>query len=153
MGMGSEEETHEVVKTPLQTPEQVRVRRLGDISNCPVGQNQVEANDGVEAKTVLISLIGVPYRWSVSVQSAGEQLGTNLRRAASRLRRSVTQEIEKTLTEGITTFTHPSSAPTKNDDTVLLKSLIHSLPDQASPDHGSARCRIVRHLRELFGVD
>ena len=61
MAMRSRKVTHEVVKTSLQTPEQVRVRRLGDISNRAVGQNQVVADDGVEGKTVLISLVGVPY--------------------------------------------------------------------------------------------
>ena len=61
MTMRSGKVTHEVVKTTLQTPEQVRVRRLCDISNRAVGQNQVEPNDGVEGETILISLVGVPY--------------------------------------------------------------------------------------------
>jgi len=36
---------------------------------------------------------------------------------------------------------------------VVLEPLIHSIPDQAGPDHGSAGFRIVRHLGELSGVD
>ena len=59
--MRSEKVTHEIIKTSLQTPEEIRVRRLGDIGNRAVGQNQVEADDGVDAKTMLISLVGVPY--------------------------------------------------------------------------------------------
>ena len=61
MGMRSGKVTHEVVKASLQTPEQVRVRRLGDISDRAVGQNQVVSDDGVEGKTILIRLVGVPY--------------------------------------------------------------------------------------------
>ena len=53
--------THEVIKASLQTPEKVRVLRLGDTGNRAVGQNQVVANDGVDGKTVLVSLEGVPY--------------------------------------------------------------------------------------------
>ena len=53
--------THEVVKASLQTPEQVRLRRLGDISNRAVGQDQVEADDGVDAEAMLISFEGIPY--------------------------------------------------------------------------------------------
>jgi len=49
--------------------------------------------------------------------------------------------------------THPGYPPTKNADVVVLESLIYILPDQASPDYGSARCRIVCHLGELSGVD
>ena len=52
--------THEVVGSSLQTPEEVGVRRFGDISNGAVGQNQVEADDGVNAKAMLIGLVGVP---------------------------------------------------------------------------------------------
>ena len=36
---------------------------------------------------------------------------------------------------------------------MVLEPLIHSIPDQAGPDHGSARFRIVCHLGELSGVD
>jgi len=36
---------------------------------------------------------------------------------------------------------------------VVLESLIYSIPDQAGPDHGSARFRIVCYLGELSGVD
>ena len=61
MGMGSGKVTHKIVKTSLQTPEQVRVRRLVDISSRAIGQNQVVADDGIEAKTILIRLVGVPY--------------------------------------------------------------------------------------------
>ena len=61
MGTRSGEVTHEVVKTSLQTPEQVRVHRFGDMSNCAVGQNQVVADNGVDGRTILISLEGVPY--------------------------------------------------------------------------------------------
>ena len=82
--------THEVVETSFQTPEKVRVRRLGDVSNGAVGQDQVEANDSVDAKTILVGLVRVPYWRSImSVQTAGESPGTNLRRAASPLRQSV----------------------------------------------------------------
>ena len=52
---------HEVVKASLQTPEQVGVRRLGDMSDCAVGQNQIVADDGVDCKAMLISLAGVSY--------------------------------------------------------------------------------------------
>jgi len=52
--------TDEVVETSLQTKEQVGVRRLRDISNRPVGKNKVEGDNGVEGKTMLISLEGVP---------------------------------------------------------------------------------------------
>jgi len=48
--------THEVVKPSLQTPEDIRVRRLRDIGNRAVGQNQVEADDGVDGKTILVGL-------------------------------------------------------------------------------------------------
>jgi len=59
--MRLEKPTHEVVKTSLQTKEEVGVRRLADINNCAVGKNQVEADDGVEGKTVLASLVAVSY--------------------------------------------------------------------------------------------
>ena len=36
-------------------------------NNRAVRQNQVVANNGVDSKTMLISLVGVPYRRSVSV--------------------------------------------------------------------------------------
>ena len=36
--------------------------RLGYITDCAVGQNQIEADDGVDGKTILIGLVGVPYR-------------------------------------------------------------------------------------------
>jgi len=36
---------------------------------------------------------------------------------------------------------------------VILESLIHGIPGQASPDYDSAGFRIVRHLRELSVVD
>ena len=52
----------EVVETSLQTKEQVGMGRLGDMSNRAVGENKIEGNDGVEGKTMLISLEGVPYR-------------------------------------------------------------------------------------------
>jgi hypothetical protein len=55
-------ETHEVVKSSLQPKEEVGVGRLGHTSDCAIGQNQVVANDGVDGKTILIGLVGVPYR-------------------------------------------------------------------------------------------
>ena len=60
--MRSERPTHEVVKTSLQTKEEVGVGRLADISNRAVGKNQVEADDGVDGKPILTSLVAVPYR-------------------------------------------------------------------------------------------
>jgi len=60
MVIRSGKRTHEVVEASLQTPEEVGVRRLGDISNRAVGQNQVEADDGVEAQTILVGLVRVP---------------------------------------------------------------------------------------------
>ena len=59
--MRSKKLTHEVVKAPLQTKEEVGVRRLSDASNRAVGKNQVEADNGIDDKTMLISLEGVPY--------------------------------------------------------------------------------------------
>ena len=35
---------------------------MGDISNRAVGENKIEGDNGVEGKTMLISLEGVPYR-------------------------------------------------------------------------------------------
>ena len=61
--------------------------------------------------------------------------------------------VEDTPTKEIAVLTHPSYAPTKDDDTVVLELFVHGIPDQAGPDHSSARCRIVRHLGELFGID
>ena len=52
---------HKVVKSPLQSKEQVGVSRLGNVGDCAVGQNQVEADDGVDGEAMLISLKGVPY--------------------------------------------------------------------------------------------
>ena len=60
--MRSDQPTHDVVKTSLQAEEKVGVRRLGDISNRAVGKNQVEGDNGVEGKTMLISLVGVSYQ-------------------------------------------------------------------------------------------
>ena len=51
--------THEVVEAPLQTEEEVGICRLGDITNRTIGQNQVVTDDGVNDKTMLVSLIGV----------------------------------------------------------------------------------------------
>ena len=61
MAMRSGKVTHEVVKTSLQTPEQVRVRLFSDISNSAIWQNQVVSDDGVDGKTILISFVGVAY--------------------------------------------------------------------------------------------
>ena len=61
--------------------------------------------------------------------------------------------VEDTPTKEIAVLTHPSYAPANNDDTVVLESFIHIVPNQAGPDHGSARCRIVRHLGEPSRVD
>ena len=85
--MGSEKPTHEVVKTSLQTEEEVGECRLGNTSNRAVGKNQVESDDVVENEAVLISLVGVPYCLSVSAQSGREPPGTNLRRVTSRRHR------------------------------------------------------------------
>jgi len=63
------------------------------------------------------------------------------------------ERVENTPTEGIAAPTHPGYPPTKNADMVVLESSIYILPDQASPDYGSARCRIICHLGELSGVD
>ena len=57
----SKESAHKVVKTSLQTKEEIRVCRLCDISNRAVGQNQVKADNGVDSETVLVGLVGVPY--------------------------------------------------------------------------------------------
>ena len=62
-------------------------------------------------------------------------------------------EVEKTPIEEIAASTYPSRTPTKNDNFVFFKSLIHGVPDQASPDHNSASYRIVGHLGEISGVD
>ena len=61
--------------------------------------------------------------------------------------------VENTPTEAIAAPTHPGYAPTKNDDAVVLELLIHRTPGLASPDYDSTGYRIVRHLRELSGVD
>jgi len=53
---------HKVVKSSLQTEEEVGVSRLGHVGNCPVGQNQVEPDDSVDGEAILISLEGVPYQ-------------------------------------------------------------------------------------------
>ena len=55
-------ETHEIVKSSLQPEEEVGVGRLGHTGNRAVGQNQVEGDNGVDGKTVLIGLEGVPCR-------------------------------------------------------------------------------------------
>ena len=52
---------HKVVVSSLQPKEEVGVSRLGHIGDRAVGQNQVEADNGVDRKTVLIALIGVAY--------------------------------------------------------------------------------------------
>ena len=64
--------------------------RLGDVGNCAVGQNQVEADNGVDGETVLIGLVRVPCQRFVSEKSGGEPPETDLRRVRSRQRRSVT---------------------------------------------------------------
>jgi len=60
-GDGVRKMAHKVVKPSFQAEEEVGVSRLGHIGNCPVGQNQVETDNGVDGKAVLISLEGVPY--------------------------------------------------------------------------------------------
>ena len=64
--------------------------RLGDVGNCAVGQNQVEADNGVDGETVLIGLVRVPCEWVVSGKSGEEPPETDLRPVRSRQRRSVT---------------------------------------------------------------
>jgi len=54
--------TYKVVESSLQSKEEVGVSRLGYISYCTVGQNQVEANYGVNGKTILIGIVGISYR-------------------------------------------------------------------------------------------
>ena len=53
---------HEIVESSLQAKEEVRVGRLGHMSDCAVGQDQIIADDGVDGETILICLVGVPYR-------------------------------------------------------------------------------------------
>ena len=53
--------THKVIVSSLQPKEEVGVGLLGHIRNCAVGKDQVEADNGVNRKTVLIALVGVPY--------------------------------------------------------------------------------------------
>ena len=89
----------------------------------------------------------------MSGKNAGEPLGTDLRRAIGRLRQPVRMGIESTPTKETEALTHTTHTPTKDDDTVVLELFVHGIPDQASPDHSSARCCIVRHLGELLGVD
>ena len=52
---------YKVVKPSLQPKEKVGMSPLGHIGSCAVGQDQVEADNGVDRKTVLIALVGVPY--------------------------------------------------------------------------------------------
>ena len=66
--------------------------RLGDMSNRAVGQNQVVADDCVNARTMLVGLVGVPYRRSVSVFGGGGPPGTDLRQLQSRPRQSMRSE-------------------------------------------------------------
>jgi len=54
--------THEVVESSLQSKEEVGVSRLGHVSDCAVGQDQIEADDGVDSKAILIGLVGISYR-------------------------------------------------------------------------------------------
>ena len=61
MAVRLEKVTHEVVESSLQAKEEVRVSRLGHVSDRAVGQNQVEAYNGVDRETVLIGLVRVPY--------------------------------------------------------------------------------------------
>ena len=53
--------THKVVVSSLQTKEEVGVSLPGHIGNCAVGQDQVEADNSVDRKTVLIALVRVAY--------------------------------------------------------------------------------------------
>ena len=89
----------------------------------------------------------------MSGENAGEPLGTDLRRAAGRLRQPGRMGVENTPIKETAALTHPTHTPTKDDDTVVLELFVHGIPDQTGPDHSSARCRIVCHLRELLGVD
>jgi len=57
-----------------------------------------------------------------------------------------------TPTKGIVP-TYPSYTAANDFNAVFLEPLINSVPDQAAPDYGSARTRIVGHLGELPGVD
>ena len=61
--------------------------------------------------------------------------------------------VENVPTEGVEGLTHPSCTPTKHDNIVVLESLIHSIPNQTTPNHGSARCWVVGYLGKLSGVD
>jgi len=54
--------TYKVVESSLQSKEEVGVSRLGHVSDCAVGQDQIEADDGVDSKAILIGLVGISYR-------------------------------------------------------------------------------------------
>jgi len=75
--------THEVVESPLQSKEQVGVSRLGHVGDCAVGQNQVEADDGVDGEAMLME-------YPIGKQPPG----TNLRRVGGHPRRPVTQQVQ-----------------------------------------------------------
>ena len=50
-------------------------------------------------------------------------------------------------------LTHASRTPTEHDDVVVLESLIHGIPNQATSNHGSAGCWVIGYLREPSSVD
>ena len=147
--------TYEIVKASLQSPEEIRLRRLGHMSDRAIGQNQVEANDGVDTKTISISLVGVPYPRLVSVlyqtpECLQERTSAEQQAAHADLLRNTGWEHSN---KGVAALTHPSKTSTKNDDTVVLEFFVHGIPDQTGPYHGSASSRIISHLGELLSVD
>ena len=48
---------------------------------------------------------------------------------------------------------HPSHPPPNDIDIVVLKSLVYSVPDQATPNDDSSQCRIVCDLRKPSGIN
>jgi hypothetical protein len=80
---------HEIIESPFQAEKEVRMRRLGHVCNSAVGQDQVEADNGVNCQTILAGLVGVSCWMPVSMQSSEAPPKTNRRQARSRLHQSV----------------------------------------------------------------
>ena len=132
------EGAHEVIEASFQTPEEVRVGRLCNISNRAVWQNQGVTDNSVKTKTILVGLVRVPYWPSISLQSDGKPSRNTPPPSARPPTPTCQAKGLSVSTEGVVTSTYPSHTPTKNDDTVVLEPIIDGIPDQAGPDHGGA---------------
>jgi hypothetical protein len=58
----------------------------------------------------------------------------------------------KVIPAGGITPAYSRYAATKNTNVVFLESLIHTVPDQTSPDHSSTGSDIIGHLGKPSGV-